>query len=360
MKKIFISIIFLIICRLFCLSLSQNFKLINIIGNDQSDSNFFYISDAIITPCRDIIILDAKENFVARFDWEGKLINRIGQKGQGPGDFYWPTSASILNDKLYFLDRFNNRFVESNLELKNLHYFKLQENRMPKYFHVISKNKFVIDNTSFVQPDGPRIFIIEKIGKANPKISKMFFKHTPIDINLENKDDRTLYKFGSLFKVIYGIDDTRKKMLISFCSPNNPIVFFLYNIKGEFIKKFSYQTDKKYNFPHYLYKRKKLSFSSLRGQNVLDLASIFYYDSHWYVFVNTSHYENRNFKNIREVKKYTEKKSFYLKFDENGKLVGKFIVDPFFRCFHISKDGYVLGKHPDSEVERLVVYKILN
>jgi hypothetical protein len=361
MKKIIITIIFLTIFRSFIPSFNKNFKIVKIIGDDQDGCIFSTISDAILTPSKDIFILDGKESFIAKYDWEGNFINRVGQKGQGPGDFYWPTSINIFNGKVYFLDRFNNRFVEADLELKNFNYFKFPpEIRIPSIFTVIDKNKFVIDYNSFNKPDNDKICIIEKKAKINTRIKRLFFNHTPIDIQSISKDNRTLSRLRFLFEIFYALDDKSKKLLITFKNPDNPIVFFLYSINGELLKRFSYKMDKKYHFTHTLYKEKKLSISSLKGQYAVDVDSVFYYDKHWYIFVAQYHYKTGNYEfKLSNHKNYVETKSFYLKFDENGKLIGKFITDPYFRCFYISKDGYALGKHPNLELEQLMIYKIL-
>jgi hypothetical protein len=361
MKRIFAFIVILMIFRLFGTALNQNFKIVKIIGDDQSDCFFSEISDAILTPCKDVIILDARENFIARFDWSGNFINRIGQKGKGAGDFLWPTSADIFNGKLYILDRFNNRFAESDLELNNLRYFKLpQKIKMPRILTVLDEKNFLVDCISFNNPNDPKICTIEKTKKVSTKISNMFFEHTPIEVHSKSKDDRTASRLGPLFGVVYAMDDNKEKMLITFGMPGNLMLFFLYTVKGELIKKFSYRLDEKYHFPHYLYKSKKLTLSSIKGRYGANVYTVFYYNNHWYIFVNTHHHKDVDYETtISNIKKHRVSKSFYLKFGETGKLVGKFYTDPYFLCFHISKDGYVLGKHPGSEAEQLVIYKML-
>jgi hypothetical protein len=347
--------------RLFCTSLNQNFKLVKIITDDQSDCIFSDISDAILTPNKDVIILDARESFIARFDWNGNFINRIGQKGKGAGDFLWPTSADIFNGKLYILDRFNNRLAESDLELNNLRYFKLsQKITMPRIVKVLDEKNFLIDYIPFNNPNAPKICIIDTTEKVQTKINSMFFNHTPIRIDSKGKDNRTLSRLAPLCGVVYAMDDNKKKMMITFRLPDKLMYLFLYNMKGELIKKFSYQMDERCHFPHFLYKSKKPSLSSMKGRYGESVDNIFYYNGHWYIFVNTHHYLDVDYEmTVSNLKKHTESKSFYLKFDEDGTFVGKFDTDPFFLCFHISKDGYVLGKHPDSEVEQVMIYKLL-
>jgi hypothetical protein len=231
---------------------------------------------------------------------------------------------------------------------------------MPRVFKVLDETNFLVDTISFTNPNDPKICFIETTEKVRTKIKNMFFTPIPIEIDSKSKDNRTLSRLGPLCGVVYALDDSKKKMLVTFIFPDNLMLLYLYSLKGELVKKFSYQMDEKYHFPYYLYKSKKLTLSSLKGRYSADVKRIFYYKRHWYVFVNTFHYKDANYEpTISNIKKNRESKSFYLKFDENGKFIDKFLTDPFFSCFHISRDGYVLGKHPDSEMEQLVIYKIL-
>lgn len=356
MKKTIALILFLIIFRSFISPENENFKFVKII-EDQSGHIFSGISDAILTSCKDIIILDGLGNTVSKYDWNGNFINRIGQKGQGPGDFYWPTSVNIFDEKIYILDRLNNRFVEADMELKNLKYFRVIKNRSSKHLAVINSNKFIIDHISLKKPDNNKICIIDKKGDT----IRTFFNHTPIDMNSIKKDGKTLSRLAFISKVTFALNNKSDKLLIAFHTSDNPIVLYLYGLNGELIRKFSYQMDKKYRFVHELYSAEKVSLSVFKGRHFIDVESVFYYNNHWYIFVSANYYKNVDFElNIRNHLKYFENNSFYLKFDENCKLAGKFDINPYFKCFYISKDGYVLGKHPHSESEELVIYKIMS
>lgn len=361
MKRILLLILCVITFRSFGLPINPNLKLVKIIGDEETDFIFSFISDAILTPNKVIIILDAKGNFIARFDWDGNFVNRIGQQGKGPGDFWWPASVDILGDKLYYLDRFNNRLAESDLELKNLHYFKLPPNFiLPPSFGVIDEDKFIVNNASLSQPAGPKVCIIEKASKTDTKVNRMFFKHTPIDTRPIEKNKDALRKLLRLFSTVYAVDADRKRVLVTFQSPDNSIAFYLYGVNGKLLKTFCYQMDEKYHFPHHLYKEKRLTLASLLGRYSANVGGIFYYNGHWYVFVSQHHYKRGDYElTAANIQEYSEAKSFYLKFDEAGEWVGRFDLDDSFRCYYISPDGYVLGIHPRSEVMQLMIYKML-
>jgi hypothetical protein len=343
------------IFRSFTFSLNEHFKLVKII-TDQSDYIFENITDAVLTSCNDIIILDGKGCTVSKYDWDGNLIKRIGQRGQGPGDFFWPTRINVLNEKMYILDRLNYRLVEADLKLKNLKYFKLKGNRLLDSFDVINNNTFIIAQSSFNKPDGDKINIIDK--KEN--IIKSFFNHTPIDIRSIKNNPNKLRRLALFSNIYYGLNNEAGKLLVAFSSSGNPIDLFLYGLDGKLIQKFSYPLDKKYQFVHKLYTDPKISLSVFKGQHAISVESIFNYNNHWYVFFTTISYKSGNFKlTPRNINEYSDRKSFYLKLDDKGKMIEKFAVNPYFKCFDISKDGYVLGKHPDSESEELVIYKMI-
>ncbi len=50
--------------------------------------------------------MGGKDHFVFYFNKTGKLIKKIGQKGEGPGDFYHPGDLSILDDKYLIIGEY--------------------------------------------------------------------------------------------------------------------------------------------------------------------------------------------------------------------------------------------------------------
>jgi len=87
----------------------------------------------------------------------------------------------------------------------------------------------------------------------------------------------------------------------------------------------------------------------LNGLHTIDLRSIFFYNHCWYIFIEKKYYK----KHDDVVREY-----LYVKYEKNGRFIGKFVIPAGFECFHVSKDGYVLGKQPYAEIEQLLIYKI--
>jgi len=56
-----------------------------------------------------IFVADTNEHNIKIFDETGKLVQTIGQLGDGPGEFNSPTDLAYISDKLYVTDTFNAR-----------------------------------------------------------------------------------------------------------------------------------------------------------------------------------------------------------------------------------------------------------
>ena len=71
-----------------------------------------------------IYVSDQKRHAVMCFDSSGKFIRKIGQQGQGPGDFSTPGDVFVTKDYLVVRDIGNSRFQYLDLEGKYLRSFK--------------------------------------------------------------------------------------------------------------------------------------------------------------------------------------------------------------------------------------------
>lgn len=58
---------------------------------------------------RRLFVSDTKAHQIKVFDLEGKLLSVIGEHGEGPGQFNYPTHIAVLNEKLYVSDSLNAR-----------------------------------------------------------------------------------------------------------------------------------------------------------------------------------------------------------------------------------------------------------
>ncbi len=112
----------LILFILHCCSKKQKVTSINItlekdleIGVSEGDENYMFggIIDVEVDSQENIYVLDWKNKTVKKYDKDGRFLQNIGQKGQGPGEF-----SSILVDSC--LDRNDRLYV---VELRKVHIF---------------------------------------------------------------------------------------------------------------------------------------------------------------------------------------------------------------------------------------------
>lgn len=56
-----------------------------------------------------LFVADTRAQQIKIFDLDGKLLSTLGERGEGPGQFNYPTHIAVLNDKLYVSDTLNAR-----------------------------------------------------------------------------------------------------------------------------------------------------------------------------------------------------------------------------------------------------------
>ncbi len=336
--------------------LDKHFKLVRVIG-EEDKNNFIFsrISGALLTPSKHIIIADELQNFIARYDWDGNFVDKIGQHGRGPGDFILPRDLDITGTQISLLDQGNRRIARMNEDLENLHYIRLpQKTGFCAHFRSVDKTAFFITSKfsmSFTAglEKNPKIFCIDGSG-LSAKIKYGFFTFTPMDTGDVNlKEIKILRRITTLSSVIYGIDRASRRLLVSFTMPDNPVVFYLYNFEGKLLKRFSRPVDKKYTFLHDLYRLKQATPGTLKGKHTPNVVSIFFCNRHWYVTIALKHY-----KEIR----YPEKKYHFMKFNREGDLVEEYTDSRGLIVYYVSPLGYVLGKNPDGPFEQLEIFRV--
>lgn len=338
----YLRMIFLILF-LFSGLIGKEYKIefIRAIGDESKDYIFFGLSSGVVSKSMDIYVGDQSGYFIAKYDREGKFIKKIGQKGSGPGDFGNIRHLDIFQDKLYVFDHANTRIVELDLDLNILNYIKLT-GKFFRYSFPIKDNLFLGDFFSLVKDEG-RIGIVDRKGVR----TKTFFNNTSIGTDFNWQDRTKILRLASTGSLILDISPERDKVLISFLTPDNPVQFFLYSVKGELLKNFNYKADKKFHFPeHYL----KANSPVPRLFHFLEVDSVFFYKSNYIAF-------------CREVtcndNKY-ESEDFGLIFDNAGNLLQRLEMDKDKKMwfFDLSEDGYLMGTGLDADIAQLFIYRI--
>ncbi len=352
MKRAFFALLAVLVAQSAGFGFDKHFRLVKTIGDERENYMFQRLSGAALTEKKEIIVCDQLGGFVAKYDWQGNFIHRIGHKGKGPGDFLMPTHLRVLGKNLYLLDHFNARFAEMDFDLGNLQYYKLDRSvYLREFFDVLDHDTFLATSMNCVSD--PQI---EGIGKVlhvekGKGVRKAFFDIYPTGERVDYAKGKGFAQKMDLFGgVVWGLDDSRERLLISYVHPDNPIVFYLCSAAGKQLLEFEYQIDKKYSFPMHWITAKKVSLDLLKGMHIANIRGIVYFDNNWHIFIDAMYYRT-----------HTDYDGHYfcLKFSSEGTLEEQFDVKGGFVPFNISKDGYMLGKQPEAEVEKLFIYKIV-
>jgi 6-bladed beta-propeller len=362
LKQIIIYYIVIIIFFSFHYTLSSEgpLKLIKSIGDERDDYTFLGMTDAIITGNKNIFVLNTRGNFISQFDWGGQFKRRIGQKGQGPGDFNFPWSLAFAKEKLYIHDRGNRRIVELNLKSDKYNFYKEStDDNFIKMKHVIDGELFLGIFFSIKKNRG-RLGIVDK----NFKTTRSFFSNYPIQPNIkgENLNIRTGMSSDQIFRNIvmnnrfepvYCYNDVRKEIFVSFRTPDNPVRFFVYDVDGKLLKEFSYAIeDKKYKFNRFFLDspRSKIRDKKKWPERFEPNIRVMITNRYYLAFLALHDY------NAQE-KDIAKRKCFLLIFDKEGKLVKKSQLDDQFGAIRYS-NGYILGTIWEEDDEKLFIYQL--
>lgn len=313
---------------------------------DSGSDDFFFqrLHGVVMSKNKDIYVVDGKGNFIARYNWNGKLIKKIGQRGQGSGDFNFPSNVALIENKLLFIDRLNSRIAETDLELNDLKYYKYHSGELfSGDFQIIDKSKCLGYALSY-SIDFNKEYKAIKILDFKSQAEEMFFDKMPV----KNLKTEKLFNKAVLFMIVkpcIGIDRKNEKILVSFTYPNNPIEFFEYSYNGECLDQFSYVFDKSYKYPkHFLTGAKH---PEKYKANLM--MSIFQYKGHYLVLVSKVSY----------MKGSVDEELYCLVFDAKSKnLKHKIPIPKFLKFYSVSEDGYLLGTRYFQDDVNVYVYKI--
>jgi hypothetical protein len=314
-------------------------------GSGTDDFVFQRISGVVLSNNKDIYVSDSRGHFVARYDWHGKLLKKIGQRGQGPKDFRVPSDLNLYDNKLFLNDRMNLRIAEIDLELKEVKYHRILTGEpFLGNFFIIGKDKCIGSAISYSVGHIDEYNRI-KTFDYKTQAEYLFFDKMPVKgMKLKN-----LIKTGVLFinfSPCMGIDRKNKNVIVSFTYPNNPIEFFVYSYEGEFVDQFSYIFDEDYEYPDHF----KTGKRSPKKYNAIIMYSIFSYKSHYISMVSETRYTGDG---------DFDSDLYCLIFDRKSKLLKhKLSIPNFLQFYSISEDGYLLGTRNFQDDIKVHVYKL--
>ena len=339
MKNLFLILILL---NSFVISQSLNFQVINSIGDERDDYFFYEIGGAVCTADKDIFVIDTKGRCVSKFNWEGKFIKKIGQKGQGPGDFNLPSKISFYNKEIRIYDRLNFGVLTLDQNLNVLHYIKL---RRLLFFNVYPlKNDQFLGLSLFNFRAGEKHLIT--VFNKSEKILASFFNNEDVITKYSDMNISDLKMYSSFFNITVGISNKKELVLTTQRYVMNPASFSLYNMSGELLNQFSYKYNNNYKFINVR------SMKRNRNPYINTVESIMFSENS--IFVHVVPVENLYNKN-----KLTEVHHF-LVFNKSGKFLLRKNIDKKFgeKFYQITDDNYLIGSRMEDDINKIVISKI--
>jgi hypothetical protein len=109
---------------------------------------------AILTgPLNTLLVADSRQHTVIVFDSVGRVVRRIGRRGNGPGEFAVLTGIAWKHDTLVVLDGYSKRlsFFNSNGKLTNT--VPIQAEGRPAAIHSLNGKQLVV--AMYRRPPGP-------------------------------------------------------------------------------------------------------------------------------------------------------------------------------------------------------------
>lgn len=315
-------------------------KLVRSIGESENN-NFFMVSGITVSKDKSIYVVNSRENSISKYNWMGEFIKKIGQKGQGPGDFNSPHGIDYYKKNIYVFDSRNHRVVilDENLVLKKILNLKSLFN-----FKVIDKGLFLGNIISSGEKNNAGLI---KVINEDNKIVKTFFNEIKFPENPKKKSAKSFSKIIKLASLVIGINKEKNKILVTKMFPNNPADFYIYSTEGAFLNKFQYHLDKRYKSPMY----KTQNSNSKNGQS--------YYYRINFIFIH------RNYIlvciNSRISKDDDEKRErILIIFNKSGKFIGKKVIPRKFgsQFFYLTDDTHLLGVALEDEEYKLTILKI--
>ena len=102
-------------------------------GMDATDENYqFYMPvDITIDKRGNIYLLDHEDDRIQKFDKHGKYMATIGRKGQGPGEFTWPTCVEMDSEENLYVGQISGACIlvltNEGKEIRRIKPFKMVE-----------------------------------------------------------------------------------------------------------------------------------------------------------------------------------------------------------------------------------------
>ena len=92
----------------------------------KTEHGFKYVCGVAVDKDDNVYVSDDGNHCVYKFDKNGELLERVGKKGSGPGEFNCPRGVAVAGDCVFVCDRYNHRIQVLTRELQPVKQFGSQ------------------------------------------------------------------------------------------------------------------------------------------------------------------------------------------------------------------------------------------
>lgn len=242
--RVYLSYFFF--CSYLCLE-AKNIKFVEkfTIGSEEREEEiFFRIIDAKSDLKGNIFILDYANNCIKKFSKDGKFLNEVVKKGQGPGEMTRPAGIDINQEGIVFINDYGNRRINVyNNDLNYISSIRLDPSLYIEDIYITPEGNLLILRSPRIV--GEKYFNL--FNREGTYICAFFDELHPFAPNMQSIKEIRNY-MTSFFYLIGKANSNQDKTRIAFTHevPENPYKIYLLDIKGNFIKIIK-KTIKEYN-----------------------------------------------------------------------------------------------------------------
>lgn len=125
---------------------------------ESDDIAFRFIRSMQINSHGDILINDPSQPIVFMFDAEGNLIQKIGKKGRGPGEFLNVGSVLVVHDSLAVSDGSSHKieiFAYRNEKYEHIRTVSVKNQKLLGNLLGLTEKGILIENENWLSPFAP-------------------------------------------------------------------------------------------------------------------------------------------------------------------------------------------------------------
>ena len=186
------------------------------LGGDLDTEEYLFeqLIDADVDESGNIYLLDFTGCNVLLFDKTGKFLRTVGRKGQGPGEFTYPMSVSVIAPDTFFVAQSNpNRFTFFTFQGKHIKDFTLIFTGAFTKAKLFSLGRLIYSKSEFSMRDNKSFMKLSLNSRDIGKENDLQFFLTEKEMNfmqtkkISQKDTPTLMWAFDHSGIVYAVDD---------------------------------------------------------------------------------------------------------------------------------------------------------